>query len=74
MKTKDIDPNPNAKAEEKAFVLARATDLRVITVVIASSVELNTLLESALFMVSSATNIMVKHFGSVCHSWARSQS
>ena len=42
------------------MVMAKATDLRVVTVVIASSVELNTLLESALLMVSTATNAMVK--------------
>ena len=51
---KDIDSNPKAKER------AKATDLRVITVVTASSVELNTLLESALLMDSSATNAMVK--------------
>ena len=54
VEAKDIDPK--AKAEERA----EATDPRVITVVIESSVELNTLLENALFMVSSATNAMVK--------------
>ena len=51
---------PNPKAEGRAVAMAEATDLRVITVVIASFVELNTLLESALLMVSSATNAMVK--------------
>ena len=60
METKDIDPNPNAMAEERAMTIADATDPRVITVVIASSVELKTLLESPLLMVSSATNAMVK--------------
>ena len=58
--TKDTDPNEEAKAEERDTVMAKATDLRVITVVTANSVELNTLLESALLMVSSATNAMVK--------------
>ena len=45
-----------ANAEERAM----ATDLKVITVVNASSVELNTLLESAVLMVSSAINAMVE--------------
>ena len=57
---KGIDPNAKAKAEERAVVMDEATDLRFITVVIASSVELNTLLESALLMVSSATYAKVK--------------
>ena len=44
--------------------MAEATDLGVITVVTASPVELNTPLESALLMVSSVSNVMVKkHFG-----------
>ena len=60
VETKDIDPNPKAKAEERAMAMAKAMDPKVITVVIASSVELNILLESALLMVSSATNAMVK--------------
>ena len=59
VETKDTDPNPKAKANEKAMAMAEAIDLRVVTVVIASSVGLNTLLESALLMVSSATNAMV---------------
>ena len=50
----------NGKAEVRAMAMAEATDLRVITVVIAKSVEINTLLESALIMISSATNAMVK--------------
>ena len=58
METKDIDPK--AKAKERAMAMAKATDLRVITVVIGSSVELSTLLVSALFVVSSATNAMEK--------------
>ena len=58
--TKDKDPKVKAKAGERAMVVAEATDLRVITVMIASSVELNTLLESALLVISSATNAMVK--------------
>ena len=58
VETKDIDLNP--KAKERPMAMAEATDLRVIKVVIASSVELNVLLESALLMVSSATNAVVK--------------
>ena len=60
METKDINPNQKTKGAERVVAMVEATDLRVITVVIASSVELNILLESALLMVSSATNAMVK--------------
>ena len=56
------------------MAVAKPIGLRVITVVIASSVELNTLLESTLLMVSSATLCSGKnHFGCVCCFQARSQ-